>query len=204
MKPTLEQFMTCAARWDGEHRGIRYELSWHGASEYQPQGIWCWYIIVTQEQFYADDWAKLRLEPQERELAGSKHRHWSYETFPDCDPHGEWTFGEMSTYMGRDGKDYDRVKVGCDYNHSHNRDEGYWQGRDDLERDVKASIEKLVKMFPKRRVKCAYSGRWDDADKFFETNAGWLVHVSQEGKTFDHVNWQRKSSVPATLSPEAT
>ena len=63
-----------------------------------------------------------------------------------------------------------------------------------MKRDVERSIEKLIGMFPNRRVKCAYSGIYDDADKFFETNAGWLVHVSHEGKTFDHANWQRKAA----------
>lgn len=192
MKPTLDQFLKCGARWHGEHLGISYELSWHGCSEYNPDGTWCWYIFVTSEQFYPDDWAKLRLEQKDSEFAGSWRSHWSYETFPDCDPHGEWTFGEMNSYLGRDGNKHERVKVGCDYAHSFDRDGGYWEGHDDVERDVKRSIGKFVAMFPTRRVKCAYSGKYDDPDKFYETNAGWFVHLSCEEKAPDHFNWQRK------------
>lgn len=198
MKPTLEQFLESAARWDGEHLGIRYELSWHGYSaDYTPTGIWCWYIIVTQEQFHPDDWAKLRLERQDHDFNGSKRHHWSYETFPDCDPHGEWTFGEVTTYMGRDGADYERVKVGCDYNHLFDREGGYWEGHDDLERDVKRSIEKLAAMFPNRRPRCGYSGRYDDAANFYTAINGRLVHNSQREK-FSTTEW------PTWLPAEAS
>ena len=125
MKPTYEQPLSSAARWAGEHKGIHYELSWHGSSEYSPEGTWCWYIILFQEQFYAEDWQKLRLEREDKEYAGKWRRHFNYDTFPDCDPHGEWTYGEMETYLGRDGTEQERVKVGCDYAHSFDRDGGY-------------------------------------------------------------------------------
>lgn len=194
MKPSLEQFLASSARWNGEHLGISYELSWHGRSEFSPEGTWCWYLVLFQEQFYPEDWKRLRLERQDAESFGSWRRLYRYENFPDCDPHGEWTFGEMATYLGRDGTEYERIKVGCDYAHSFDRDGGYWEGHPDVKRDVERSIEKFLKMFPNRKVKCAYSGKWDDADKFFETNAGFKVHVSYEGKTFDHPNWQRKAA----------
>jgi len=198
MLPTLDDFLASGARWNGEHHGVHYELSWHGRSEYQESGIWCWYIIVTDEQFYPEEWTLLRLKKQDRELNGSWHRFWSYEDFPDVDPHGGWTFGEQETYLGKDGKKHEKVKVGCDYAHSWDRDGGYWHGRADIERDVKASIEKLLKLFPRRRVRCAYSGKWDDADKFFTTNAGWQVHVDSEAKAAEmHHNWRRAERVQA-------
>src|SRR5688500_15617937 len=114
MKPTYDELLKAGAQWHGTHQGIRYELSWHGASEYTPEGTWCWYIIVCDEQFYPEDWAKLRLERQDKEWNGKWRRHWAYETFPDVDPHGEWTFGEQTTYLGGDGKEHEQVKVGCD------------------------------------------------------------------------------------------
>lgn len=60
-KPTLDDFLKSSARWIGDHRGISYELSWHGLSEYNEQGTWNWYLHLFSEQFNADDWAKLRL-----------------------------------------------------------------------------------------------------------------------------------------------
>jgi hypothetical protein len=173
MRPTIEDFLSSASKWRDQHKGISYELSWHGRSEeYSPEGTWCWYILVNSEQFYADDWAKLRLEKQDRQFmsAGSWHRHWTYDNFPDVEPHGGWTYGEMSTYLGKDGQEYELVKVGCDYSHLWDRESGYWQGKSDVERDVKHSIDLLVEMFH------------DDPEQFYTARNGQTVHKSQREK----------------------
>lgn len=184
MIPSNEDFLSGSSKWRGEHKGVRYELSWHGRSEYSPQGTWCWYICVNSEQFYPEDWAKLRLEKQDRQFmgAGSWHRHWSYDHFPDLDAHGGWTYGEMSVYLGKDGKEYEYVKVGCDYAHLWDRESGYWQGREAIERDAKDSIDKLLEMFPRRRLRCGYSGKYDDEDQFYTARNGQVVHKTEQEK----------------------
>lgn len=183
MKPTYKDCLDAACKWRGEHHGIEYELSWHGRSDHIPQGIWCWYLILTEQQFYPDDWAKLRLERQDSEMSpGSWHRTFDYNKFPYVDPHGGWTYGEMTVFLGKDGKEYEQVKVGCDYAHSWDRDGGYWQGREDVERDCRHSIELLCKMFPRRRERCGYSGKYDDADQFYTAMNGARVHVSHKDK----------------------
>lgn len=186
-KPTLADFIDCAARWRGEHRGVSYELSWHGCSDYSPQGTWCYYIFVNSEQFCADDWKRLRLEREDKQFfgEGSWHRHFKYDDFPDLRPHGEWTFGEMHTYLGKDGKEYEQVKVGCDYAHLFDREGGFWEGRADVEREAKRSVDLLCDMFPSRRPRCAYSGRYDDADQFYTAKNGRLIHNSQKDKFDD-------------------
>src|SRR6185437_1078757 len=161
-----------------------------------PQGIWCWYILLVEEQFYPDDWAALRLERQDSDSLGSWRRHWSYENFPDAEPHGGWTFGEQYIYLGRDGKEYERVKVGCDYAHSWDRDEGYWQGKSDIERDVKRSIETLLKMYPRRRVQCAYTGMWGEPDEFYTSANGPVLKSKEEKLRADGwANWLPISEV---------
>jgi len=189
MKPTLEDFLSGSARWRGEHRGIQYELSWHGLSDYSPEGTWCYYIFANQEEFYPNDWAKLRLEREDRQMLGkSWHRHYSYDNFPDLDPHCGWTFGEMTIYLGRDGKEYERVKVGCDYAHLWDRESGFWQGRQAVEQDAKRSIDLLCEMFPTRRTRCAYSGRYDDEAKFYTAKNGRQIHIDCE-KEFSEEHW---------------
>lgn len=177
-KPSLEDFLKSAAKWNDSHRGIRYELSWHGCSDYSPQGTWCYYICVNSQEFYPEDWQRLRLERQDNQMfgGGSWHRHWNYDSFPDLDAHCGWTFGEMDTYLGKDGKEYEAVKVGCDYAHLYDRENGFWHGRADVERDAKRSIELLCEMFPRRRQRCAYSGKYDDADQFYTARNGLIVH----------------------------
>lgn len=193
MKPSLEDFMKSGARWFGKHQGVRYELSWHGYhEEYCPQGTWCWYLHLTDEMFHPDDWAKLRLPHQDRQFyeGGSWSRHYNYDNFPDLEPHGGWTFGEMNVALGRDGKEHEHVKVGCDYNHSWDRDSGYWQGREDVERDAKYAIDLLVKMFPQRRECCGYSAKWDDSENFYTAKNGARVHKSQQDKLREDSGWE--------------
>jgi len=182
MIPTLKDFMEAGCRWFGEHEGIRYELSWHGCSDYNPQGTWCYYLHLTDEQFYPEDWAKLRLEHEDKEFYDSWCRHYSYDEFPDLDAHSGWTFGEMSLHLGRDGKEHEHVKVGCDYAHLWDRESDFPDGRASVERDAKHSIDLLIKMFPRRRWRCGYSGRWDDEDQFYIARNGRRVHKSQEEK----------------------
>lgn len=198
MRPSLEDFLSSAARWHGTHQDIGYELSWHGLSEYSPEGTWCWYISITSEQFYPDDWARLRLEQQDREFAGSIRRHWDYDSFPDLDAHGGWTFGEMATYLATTGKEHERVKVGCDYAHLWDREGGYYEGRTQIERDVKRSIERLTEMFPKRRTRCAYCGKYGEPEEFYTAKNG-RVHKHHEDKlrADNWANWLPEPEVTA-------
>ncbi len=177
-QPTLNDFLAGSGLWHGNHKGIRFELSWHGKSDYMPQGTWCWYLHLNSEMFYAEDWAKLRLEKEDKEFAGSFRRHFVYDNFPDLDAHGGWTFGEMDTYLGKDGSEYEHVKVGCDYAHLWDRESNYCDGRADIERDAKRSIDLLCEQFPRRRVRCSYSGRFDDAEQFYTARNGSVVHKS--------------------------
>ncbi len=179
--PSQQDFLTASCQWRGEHQGIAYELSWHGRSDHSPQGTWCWYILISDQQFYPDDWAKLRLEKQDKQLAGSSwHRHWTYDSFPDLDAHGGWTYGKLTVHLGRDGQEHEHVKVGCDYAHLWDHERGFPDGRSDIERDAKRAIEKLCELFPRRRERCAYCGIFDDADKFYTARNGRRIHHTQE------------------------
>lgn len=87
MIPSKEDFLAASCRWNGSHNGIGFELNWHGRSDYNQSGTWCCYILISDEQFYPDDWAKLRLERDDIEFAGSWRRHWNYDNFPDLGAH---------------------------------------------------------------------------------------------------------------------
>ena len=180
--PSLNDFIKSSARWHGTHLGIAYQIAWWGSTTYQPHGTWNWYILVNDEQFYSDDWDKLRLKKQDQNHGVSWYRHWSYEDFPDLNAHGGWTFGELKTYLGRDGKEHELVKVGCDYNHAFDRDMGYSDDFNSVERDVKRSIELLAEMFPRCRLKCAYSGKYGDAEEFYTATNGLTIHKSNLDK----------------------
>ena len=201
MKPTYDEMLSGSCKWRGSHKGIAYELSWHGMGDYNPQGTWCWYLLLTQEQFQPDDWTKLRLEKQDKQFheGGRWHRHWDYDKFPDFEPHGGWTWGEMTTFLGGDGKEYEHIKVGCDYAHLWDREGGFWQGKDEIERDVKRSIDLLCEAFPLMRERCAYSGTWGEPEEFYTARNGARVHKSQRSKFSDAEwpQWQPAESAAA-------
>lgn len=184
MQPTGKDFLSCAARWRGEYQGIAYELSWHGKSSYTPEGTWCYYLLLSQEQFNPEDWQRLRLDHEDRQYYadGPWHRHWRYDDFPDLDAHGGWTFGELTVHLGRDGREYEHVKIGCDYGHLWDRESGYCHGKTAIEQDAKHSIDLLCTMFPRRKLRCAYSGRFGGPDEFYVAVNGATVHKSQEEK----------------------
>lgn len=200
MTPTLKDFEDAACKWRGSHNDIAFELSWHDKRDYNPHGTWCWYLLLPEEQFNSDDWSKLRLKKEDKQMLGSSwHRHWGYDDFPDLEAHGGWTWGELTTYLGKDGKEYEHVKVGCDYAHLWDREEGYWQGRSDIQRDAERSIKLFCEMFPNRRFRCGYSGKWDSPEKFYLARNDVRVHVSQEDQ-FNADNWpmwMRAESVAA-------
>ena len=189
--PTQDDFLNSAAEWHGSYLGIQYEVAWHGRSTYQPGGIWNWYVFVSSEQFYPEEWAKLRLNKKDYKFGESWHRGWSYDEFPDIDAHGGMTFGKLTTYLGRDGKEHEMVKIGCDYNHSFDMENDYPYSLESVTADVKRSIELLTEQFPHRRVECAYSGKYGDASEFYTAVNGKDVHKSCLAKLTEQGGWEK-------------
>lgn len=205
MKPTYDDLLSSAAQWRGEHNGIAYLLSWHGRSDYSPEGTWCYYLLPNSQQFYPEDWAKLRLNREDKQYfgEGSWHRHYDYDSFPDLDAHGGWTFGEMQTYLGKDGQEYEQVKVGCDYAHLWDRECGFAHGKSAIEHDAKKSIDLLCEMFPRRRQRCGYSGLFGDPEEFYTARNGAIVHKSYADKFEDGwAAWRPAETLLELTSPE--
>jgi hypothetical protein len=87
----------------------------------------------------------------------------------------------MISYLGKlNGKEHELVKIGCDYNHSWDYEAGFPHGLNEVVDNAKHSIDMLIAMFPRRRVRCAYSGQWDDHEKFYTARNGERVHCTNE------------------------
>lgn len=201
--PTYEQYRSGATTWKRDHLGVGYTLSHHGVSEYSPTGTWCFYIHLLEEQFVTpEDFARFDREPEIKEFAGSYREYYPYEDVPDYGFHGGITWYSRDLYVGRDGCRYKALKIGCDYAHSWDRDGGYWQGLDDVERDARGLIEKLVAAVPLKE-RCAYSGRYDLPEQFYTARNGCRVHVSQRDK-FSETEWPTwLPAIPPSVDPGA-
>lgn len=196
--PSLEQYQSGSTTWKREYKGVSYTLSHHGISDYSPQGTWCFYVFVTSNMFINDaDFALFDREAELTELYGSYRENYDYYSVPDYGFHGGITWYSKERFIDKEGKEQTSLKIGCDYAHLWDRESGYWQGLDDIDRDVKALIDKLVEAHPVK-LRCGYCGKLDNPDQFYTAKNGAIVHKSQIEKIKENdglwEHWQPKEN----------
>lgn len=187
--PTKKEYEEGSATWSGKYMGVSYSLNHHGISKYSPQGTWCSYIVLQENLFIDDKHFKVfDVEPEITELSpGSFWETYNYWDLPDLGLHGGITFYERTTHLNKHtGKHIKQLKIGCDYAHSWDRDSEYWQGKEQVEEDIKAVIRDLVRQYPVKHS-CGYCGILDIPENFYTAKNGSLVHKSKQSKfTEDH------------------
>lgn len=178
MKPTYSELLSGATRWIFRDLEIPYELAFHGYSEdarFPSAGTWCYYLLLAEQQFLPEDWAKLCFEPEIRNWGQT----YPYHQFPDIDFHGGVTFYEIKEVWDKQlAKKMRVVKVGCDYNHLWDSERGYPDTLENVKLDAQRSVRELLDLFPNRNKRCEYSGRWDAASEFYTAKNGRTVHNS--------------------------
>lgn len=195
MKPTYEEMLNGNVRWREKHRDIHIELSFHGYSrgEFPSMGTWCYYLLLDQRMFNADDWNMLVMEKKIVEPYG--HISYNYYKFPDVEFHGGITFYEITEHWDNKKREtYNVIKVGCDYNHYWDGERGYPDTYDSVLRDAKDSVDELLDLVNITKLCCAWSGIWDDANMFYEAINGKMVHKSMldDLKQRDYGEWLPK------------
>lgn len=199
--PTLEQYQRGGTTWRYEHRGVSYTLSHHGVSEYQPEGTWCYYLHLLENMFQnPEDFALFDKDREVKEMlgTGSHYETHDYYSIPDLEFHGGATWYSKDTFLDRkSGKDFTALKIGCDYGHSWDRDGGYWEGMQEVERDAKRSIDILVDRFP-MNARCEYCGIVAHPSEFYIAGNGRRVHISQADKFEDGwAAWRPRERIEA-------
>lgn len=190
--PDYKTLLKSATTWREEHRGVSIQLSHHGyrdGTEYEgasPEpGTWCYYLLLTEQMFRPEDWAKLVCAERETDWG----RTYDYENFPDVDFHGGITFYEINIGWDKHQKrKVQTIKAGCDYNHSWDCDGGYWHNYDAVLGDAKASVDSLIEQFPGRLERCGYCGLWDEPSEFYTARNGRRIHKSQQAE-FSEERW---------------
>lgn len=175
--PTLDEFLRSTAVWNLEHRGIYYQLRWHAYSaEYQPQGIWNWYLRLPKPQFTEADWKTLTPQREDGDI--------DYWKLPDLGAHGGWNYAviEQSHRYG------DVLVIGCDYNHSWDRDFDYRDGFTSVKLNAIEAIEELLNRFTPY-LRCRWSGKYAPLTSGYLAKGGWFVlrefeqHFQEQGWT---------------------
>lgn len=104
-----------ATTWIGRHKGIAYEVTQHGISEHNPNGIFCGYLLLDSkhhpeilEKRGTPDW----LERYKKELPKMEiHRH--HDWWNRFDWNGGITYYDETETIGGTV----RMKIGHDYAH---------------------------------------------------------------------------------------
>ena len=144
--------------WNGEYRGVFYEISHHGISDYQPQGVWCYYIYIHEKQIQDKDMDKFNLP--------------NYDYYTPFWNSLDWHCG-MTYYSKEYGADGNPLifKAGCDYNHYW--DEGYQYSESLLEVDAKNTIDKLLEQVT-LKIRCLWDGCYDLPDNCVAHGDGYI------------------------------
>lgn len=160
--------------WDGEYRGVRFEIShWRIG--------WCYYLYIPVEQLPVEvrPIFDLRGKYLEGDLQKTHKRlYYEYSSKPiisDLDWHCGITFYEKSR---ADNGEIIGYKLGCDY--SHYWDEGHDYNRPYVEMEAKHSIDKLWEHIPNLLLRSAWNGEYFPADKVYYTDKGICVALEHK------------------------
>jgi hypothetical protein len=155
-------------KWNGQHRGVRFEISLHGEHrEWRPRGTWCYYVLVSEVQLPAESRERFELAPKHDEK-GRVHYDYNSAWFASLEWHCGITYYEK--LGGLDGAKR-AYKMGCDYAH-------YWdEGRDysvgSVEFDVRRTIDELL-THVKLLTHCSWCGTYADESTMQVWGSGWI------------------------------
>lgn len=178
MKPTLEQYQmrNCNSSWFDTHLGIQYEITHHSISEYNEQGIWCYYVHLIKENFQnIEDFNSLDLPILYHENKTDNFKYF-YDYFSmDLDFHGGIThYSKKHRFIGKTGEYDYSLKIGCDYNHLWDQESNFYEGYHHIVSDAKRTIDDIASKYP-LNIRCGYTGEWDAPENFYKAKNGTMV-----------------------------
>ncbi len=173
-----------ATKWNGEYKGIRFELSLHGVGDdFRPEGTWAYYLMLSEVQFAPEDWEKVWREPTSwysRSAGFETPSYTDHGWLESLDFRGGITLYEKnhSPDVHPENPEPQWVKVGCDYAHSW--DEGISYSRGVIESDAKNSINLLHDLI-RIKMRCQWTGVsiWEE-DGVRDDEGGFYSHEGLE------------------------
>jgi len=162
--------------WTGTHKGVRYQVSHHGeGGTYRPEGAWCYYILVHEDQLDAEWLEKLDLPPKADDKGRINYPYMA-SWWAGLDWHCGITFYKKTS--GVDGAKK-MFKVGCDY--AHYWDEGHYYNLESVAHDARTIIDELVSRVP-LRVRCSWDGCYAALENMTAWGKGHINNGCIEGR----------------------
>lgn len=145
MLPTYEDYQKGTTTWHGKYRGVIYNIKHHSVFDCQPEGIWCSYLNIYENQ--AEDFDKFYCE----DTIVKWTEDWpfrvenDYFKIPDLGFHGGITYYKNDTYLNPNtGKPGRMIIIGCDYAHSWDRESNFPYDLRIVECDIKGVIDNYI------------------------------------------------------------
>lgn len=169
--------------WGDSPEGIRYEVSNHRIrkDDYRPDGTWCYYLIIFEDQVSPEVWDEIWLEDKPNEthyksLGRYIHDYYA-SSLSSLDWHGGITYYEKNVDYNTGKRS---IKVGCDY--AHLWDEGNFYDENCVRYDALKTCAEFAERY-KTKVKCGWNGDYFDpkADVSENVVGGWKGFLSPAG-----------------------
>ncbi len=169
-------------KFTGNHLGIRFLISQHGeGSEYRPEGTWCYYLLISENQLpdeYKEDFI---LKPVFDDKGRLSHNYMS-AAIADLNWHCGITY--YSKEGGADGEPV-VIKIGCDYGHYW--DENHSYDEEFVLSDVKGSINSLFSMYPDIKIYSSfYGGYFKRSEGEFNKYGNFVSFLEKEKWDKEH------------------
>ena len=181
MTPTYKELLKGATTWRLKHMDVDIILSHHGyrdGSEYEGAephpGTWCFYLIIPEEMYPHrwPDFACVRKGSGFETHGPAWDDDWFYSGI---------TWSSSEPYWSRkENRLFDAAKVGCDYSHLWDMEQGYPQTFEWVKQDAERAVEQFLEAHPDRRLRSSWSHKWGAPDEFYRARNGGLVHKEDE------------------------
>ena len=178
MKPEYNELLSGSTRWVFRRKGVSYLVNFHGYSEPTDDfeghpGTWAYYLMIP-EQMFSHRWADFACV---RNDDGFTHHGTAFDSVK-FDSEITWASSEPN-YSHKEGREFDVVKVGCDYCHLWHREQGYPHTFEWVKGDAEATVDSFLEAHPDRKMRCDYSHIWGDPLDFYASRNGRMVHKTQ-------------------------
>ncbi|MDD5591574.1 MAG: hypothetical protein PHY18_06615 [Dehalococcoidales bacterium] len=170
--------------WNGEYRGVKFEIvNWRlGGDVLGSHPCWNYYLFLPIEQipeeyhkYFVLEGKYERMSPDGRAWLNYNYTGTSY--ISDLEWHGGITFYEKA--LDGEGK-LIGVKLGCDYVHYFDEQDGYPYNVDYVYMETKQSIDKLHLLIPNMKVRCQWDGKYYDKSDCEEVKYGWMAKKNHD------------------------
>jgi len=158
---TPDVLVKSSMEWKGDHKSTGYSIRYWGVNEYNPKGVWNYYVYLYPEQWGEETFNKFVLEPYKEYKPGLYL--YNYDNFSIYEFHGGPTY--YKKHVCPETLKVVSVEVGCDY--SHLFDERCYYNFDSVKRECLNTID-LLHEYNNNVInyRCGYDGKWRDRDEF--------------------------------------